>query len=538
MGAALTGCLASARYLYAARLNRRQGFDHCMRRIILLFVDLMLVALSAVAAGLVRDNLEFIPGHFLAALPYDALSVAVAAPILLFFGLNRSVWRFSGLRDYVNIMSAAVLITSAALSASFLINRQEGVARALPLLHVMIMIASMVGLRVLSRVWHSRRRAARPLDQVLQGQQRDGVLIVGLTALAELYIRATSELGERAPRIEGLLGRATHHTGRLIQQYRVLGTPEDIGAILAQLEVHGVRIDRIVIASRVDQLSTGARAALLDIGRQTAIKVDFLPEIFVGWRAGSHGGLEALAPVAPIRAAEDGLAGDAVPSRQVDTHEVDQFARRPYWHLKRAFDAVFALVLIVLLLPLMVLTAVLVALDVGLPVVFWQQRPGLGGRPFRLYKFRTMSAKYDAMGRCVLDEKRTSGYGWFLRRTRLDELPQLFNILMGDMSFVGPRPLLAADQSEQFAARLLVRPGLTGWAQVKGGRSVGADDKAALDIWYICKASLWLDLAIIASTVPMVVFGERSNGRAIGQARFDLLKLGVWRASGSLVPGE
>ena len=143
------------------------------------------------------------------------------------------------------------------------------------------------------------------------------------------------------------------------------------------------------------------------------------------------------------------------------------------------------------------------------------------------YKFRTMGAAHDACGRRRSDEERLSPIGAFLRRTRLDELPQLFSILSGHMSFVGPRPLLPIDQPAEYAARLLVRPGLTGWAQINGGRAIAAGDKAALDVWYVHHISLALDLRVLVSTVPMVLFGERVTEGAIAQAWRDLQAAGV-----------
>jgi lipopolysaccharide/colanic/teichoic acid biosynthesis glycosyltransferase len=202
-------------------------------------------------------------------------------------------------------------------------------------------------------------------------------------------------------------------------------------------------------------------------------------------------------------------------------------ARRPYWKIKRALDFAGAVVLLVAMAPLMLFASVLVVLDVGWPVVFWQQRPGLGGRQFRLYKLRTMSAAHDADGRPVPEGLRASRIGRALRRLRIDELPQLVNILVGEMSFIGPRPLLPADQSAAYAARLLVRPGLTGWAQVKAGRKVSPADKAALDVWYVKNASLTLDVAILIQTARMVVFGERINDRAIRHAWHDLQRAGI-----------
>jgi len=164
----------------------------------------------------------------------------------------------------------------------------------------------------------------------------------------------------------------------------------------------------------------------------------------------------------------------------------------------------------------------LVAIDVGLPVTFWQQRPGAGGHPFKVYKFRTMGAAHDRHGRRIPDEKRSSAIGGFLRRTRFDELPQLYNILVGEMSFIGPRPLLPVDQPDNDMTRLLVRPGLTGWAQVNGGRDLSIKDKMVLDLWYVKNASLWLDAKILLRTVIMVAMGERRDEGVIRLASFEL----------------
>ena len=191
----------------------------------------------------------------------------------------------------------------------------------------------------------------------------------------------------------------------------------------------------------------------------------------------------------------------------------------PYHRVKRAIDLVGSAVLLIALAPLFLLVGLLVAADVGLPLVFWQQRPGLRGLPFKLYKFRTMADAYGSDGQRKSDKARVSTVGDFLRRSRLDELPQLLNILKGEMSFVGPRPLLPVDQPIDSRSRLLVRPGLTGWAQIKGGRQISPADKAALDMWYVRNVSLTLDLKILLGTVPILIFGERVAETAIVHAR-------------------
>jgi lipopolysaccharide/colanic/teichoic acid biosynthesis glycosyltransferase len=138
-----------------------------------------------------------------------------------------------------------------------------------------------------------------------------------------------------------------------------------------------------------------------------------------------------------------------------------------------------------------------------------------------------MGPSHDRDGTKISDEARVSRIGAFLRRTRLDELPQLYNILVGNMSFVGPRPLVTREQSNDILVRLLVRPGLTGWAQVRGGRAVSLADKTALDLWYVRRAALGLDLKIIAATVPMILFGERVDKGAVRLAWRDLRALGL-----------
>jgi lipopolysaccharide/colanic/teichoic acid biosynthesis glycosyltransferase len=179
--------------------------------------------------------------------------------------------------------------------------------------------------------------------------------------------------------------------------------------------------------------------------------------------------------------------------------------------LKRIFDIVVALVLLVLLAPVMLVVALVVRLADGSPVLFRQVRPGLGGVPFGLCKFRTMSEARDAGGELLADGARLTPLGAFLRRASLDELPQLFNVLRGDMSLVGPRPLLMEYlplyDAEQ-ARRHAVRPGITGWAQVNGRNAIGWPERLALDVWYVDHQSFALDLRILVMTVGRVLGGR------------------------------
>ena len=166
--------------------------------------------------------------------------------------------------------------------------------------------------------------------------------------------------------------------------------------------------------------------------------------------------------------------------------------------------------LIVLALPLMILAA-LIRYQLGSPVFFRQARPGLGGAPFELIKFRTMTDDRDATGASLPDSDRLTKFGRFLRATSLDELPELWNVLRGDMSLVGPRPLLLRYlpyYTEKERKRHLVRPGLTGWAQLHGRNTVSWNERLALDVWYVENRSMWLDLKILLQTVVLVLRRE------------------------------
>jgi sugar transferase EpsL len=179
--------------------------------------------------------------------------------------------------------------------------------------------------------------------------------------------------------------------------------------------------------------------------------------------------------------------------------------------LKRGVDIGVAAVLLALLAPVLAGAALAIRLRMGAPVFFRQVRPGLGGVPFRLVKFRTMSDGLDARGEPLPDGERLTRLGAFLRRTSIDELPQLWNVLRGDMSLVGPRPLLMEyldRYSPEQARRHDVRPGITGWAQVNGRNALSWEDRFRLDVWYVDNRSHALDLRILWTTLRKVLRRE------------------------------
>lgn len=175
---------------------------------------------------------------------------------------------------------------------------------------------------------------------------------------------------------------------------------------------------------------------------------------------------------------------------------------------KRMFDISASILMVLVLLPIFIVVALAVWLSLGRPVLFRQVRPGLNGRAFTMYKFRSMSNARDSNGRLLPPEERLTSFGRFLRSTSLDELPELINVIKGDMSLVGPRPLLLEYlplyTSEQ-ARRQDVRPGITGWAQVNGRNAISWEERFALDVWYVDNWSFGLDLKILYLTLLTVL---------------------------------
>ena len=172
--------------------------------------------------------------------------------------------------------------------------------------------------------------------------------------------------------------------------------------------------------------------------------------------------------------------------------------------LKRFFDICVAFIGLILLFPLIALLALLILLKMGRPILYCQTRPGLHGSPFTIYKFRTMQNTRNAAGELEADEKRLSSFGQFLRAASLDEIPELWNVLRGEMSLVGPRPLLMQYLSRYTVEQMRrheVKPGITGWAQVRGRNAVSWEDRFKLDVWYVDHRNFWLDLKILWLTM-------------------------------------
>jgi lipopolysaccharide/colanic/teichoic acid biosynthesis glycosyltransferase len=481
-----------------------------LRRAILLSADLLLVAFATVLAVVLRGNFDTVEETLVTLTPYMVIFLGSACIVFFICGLDRTPWRYSSVADHLQIIVLTALAILLALVVTFAANRLEGVARTLPALQAGFIVILLLSARGIARFWFARQTVTKETgdNARINEQAYETVLVAGVNAVSELFLRSVQEFASRI-RIAGLLAEESTLRGRVIHKKPILGTIEDLWDILQSLEVHGVTIDRIVVATPGERLRPQALKILLDLEKSSDIAVHFLSERLgfdnlsresVSWKPERRVVHSRLAPVNHVIA-----------------------VRKPFWFFKRITDCVLAACLILALAPIVALVASVVALDVGFPLIFWQQRPGLYGRPFKLYKLRTMGASHDKLSRRVPDDQRVSAVGRLLRRARLDELPQLYNVLIGDMSFIGPRPLLPRDQSPDYAGRLLVRPGITGWAQVNGGRIIPSEDKGLLDLWYVQNASFVLDFKIVLRTVHMILFGDQIDKEAVYQARDNLV---------------
>jgi lipopolysaccharide/colanic/teichoic acid biosynthesis glycosyltransferase len=242
-----------------------------------------------------------------------------------------------------------------------------------------------------------------------------------------------------------------------------------------------------VIAGEADFLSPAVLQEIKRVCKKRQVDLSFLPRMFGVTEQKRTNVVAVSQPVQP------------------------SFALPSFFRLKRWIDVVGSLILIVLLFPFLMIAGVLVLLEVGRPILFWQARVGWKGRSFLIYKLRTLRAPFDSAGNPTLEGRRPLAIGRFLRSTRFDELPQLLNVLLGDMSLIGPRPLLPEDQPSNTSMRLSVRPGISGWAQVNGAKLVTKEEKEKLDEWYVRNASLYVDLQIIMMTIKVILKGRVSS---------------------------
>jgi lipopolysaccharide/colanic/teichoic acid biosynthesis glycosyltransferase len=325
--------------------------------------------------------------------------------------------------------------------------------------------------------------------------QVENIVIIGASRLAWFFIKLIEEFAANESQIVAVLDERPQFQYRSLNGHLIAGSPVNISKIFDEYLTHGIEIHKIVVANPFEDFSQLAQAEIERISEKRSIAVQILSEHLLLSRSARP---------------------TATPADAVVMHA--ECSDRPIWKIKRLLDILLAVVTLIAVAPVAAVVAILVLIDVGPPIVFWQQRLGRLGRPLHVYKFRTMRAPFDRKGRQIPDSVRLSSIGRLLRAARLDEIPQLWNILSGSMSAVGPRPLLAVDQPKTLSLRLRATPGLTGLAQISGGKLISIEEKDALDEQYVRHASPFLDLNILVRTIWVMFRGDSRNEEIIAAA--------------------
>jgi lipopolysaccharide/colanic/teichoic acid biosynthesis glycosyltransferase len=444
---------------------------------------------------------------------YCAIALVASLLVLQWFQTSSPISRYYSIDDALELAKACVLIAALSAVAAFVLTRLDDAPRSIPILHLMLLAFGLLGLRLLLRLRETHRDTPPP-DAA---DKAEHVLLIQASRLAWFFAKMMDEFAPDRCQIVAILDERPELMHRSLSGYPIVGAPIELEKVVVEYAAHGVRIDRVLLAAGAHEVSAPAWAEVRRVCRELGLGLEVLPERLIA-RHPAAAGNEASAPrVEERQAAVEVGAGAA--SRPA--------LNGPFWIVKRCVDVVVALGLMILTFPVALAVGALVLCDVGTPIVFWQRRVGRNGGPLYLYKFRTLQAPFDRRTKERRDVREVSALARFLRATRLDEWPQLWNVLSGEMSLVGPRPLLPIDQPAQSSFRLAVRPGVSGWAQVCGGRLISADEKNALDEWYIRHASLRLDLAILARTVVVLAAGERRNETAIALALRERSRGGV-----------
>lgn len=489
-----------------------------MRKIQLLIVDTAIVALATVLAFVIREYFSQPISVQRDIYTYVTISVLCTGSCIVFSGVYRTVWRYFSFSDAGVLVGVVTVSLLLAWFLTFTLSRAEDVPRSVPFFQWALSIGLMGSTRAIVRI--IQRSPGN--GHIKSSRYREHVLIVGVNHVTELYLRCVSQLAPDRISVIGILHEDKSMHDRTLFFTKVIEHPKNIDRVLKKYRVHGVEIDRIIVTQPFNSLAKESRQVLLTAEKEAELALDLFEErLGFGVRR-------------QVTQSEFDRTKQRRPAHNDNLNSNASEINSGYRIAKRVFDFTVALTLLILLSPLILITAFFVALDVGKPLLFWQVRPGLFGVPFRVLKFRTMHAAHDQLGRGVPDEMRTSAIGRTLRRIRFDEFPQLLNILTGEMSFVGPRPLLPVDQPEHEELRLSVRPGLTGWAQINGGHSfVSKEDKGALDIWYVRHGSIWLDIKILFKTVLFVAKGEQPpSTELLAVARLELRNLSRSKSAG------
>lgn len=461
------------------------------RRTYLSVWDLFWALTSPFLALILRDASLVQTPDWNAIVSYWTASSGFALLAFFAFRIHDGMTRHFSVHEALDLAESVLLAELMTCAVMFTLTRFDGIPRSMPLIHGVLLLAGLVLARLCMRI------AVGGPDQMAGHQsRRERIVLIGANRFGSSFIQLLQAYAPQLQPVIAVLDDDPKMIGRAVGGVQVIGAPHELDSIITEFAIHGITTDRVVVAGETDFLSPAVLGEIDRICQKRQIDLCFLPRMM---------GLTEWS--APDSVAAPDIAPEGAPERLPF-----------YFRVKRLIDVIASLILIVVLAPLMLVAALLVLLDVGAPTLFWQERLGWKRHSFLIYKFRTLGAPFDAEGNPSFASREPSAIGRFLRATRIDELPQLLNVLLGDMSLIGPRPLLPEDQPANTSLRLSVRPGITGWAQINGAKLVTKEEKEKLDEWYVRNASFLVDLRIVLRTLGLALTSRLSSRETAADA--------------------
>jgi len=456
------------------------GHIHIQRLAILLH-DSLLITLAFPFSILLRENFSPAPHHLSPIIYGSSILFIIAFFVLRLFGVQQNMWRYLMPTDLLALGRVLCIVTALFIPLMFLIDRLDGIPRSVLVIFWCIAFVALSVSRIL--YIHSIRSKNNWPKKIQRSPCR--LLVLADPGSSSAIIQTVEVYFKQKARIVGIISGDGEH-GRIVLGAEILGSVQELSQILATLDVTGNYPDAVVVGA-VDDETRAELSARLGAGSRIAV-----------FDSSAISELEAFI--------------ERLPSDVQQRHSKQ--VQPNYFKIKRFIDIASASFALVFLLPLLIVILALISLFDGSPVFFTQVRAGYYRREFQLIKFRTMRAPFGNDGRVLDDHERETFLGKFLRSFRLDELPQFWNVLCGDMSLIGPRPLLRRDMpvdQDILDERYSVKPGITGWAQVNGGRKVPNSIRHQHDIFYIRNASFILDLKISFMTIKTMIFGDTED---------------------------
>ena len=462
--------------------------------------DVIWIILSPfIALGLRgREFLFFgsLPFNPSATFVYSLITILTSIIIFTISGGDKEIPLYFSAKNATNILIKVFVSLTVSVTVAFSVSRLDGVPRLVPIIHGLVLVVGLLSFRLILRYIHEHtaiiKKNSKNNKKIMNVSR---VIIIGLDPFAIAAMRLTEKQNPPSCQIVAAFSLQGKYAGRSISGIKILGGADKLPQVIDEYRIHGIKIDEVWVSDASNYFNQEI--------------YDFVVSQLVDYDVITY----KLSSRLSLNTVEQG--SDLISNI---THTNDYKVIPLYHETKRSLDFIIAFVAFCSLLPLVTLVAVVSVIDIGYPFLFWQERLGRYGKNIRIYKIRTLAHPIDRKGRTIPFHNRISKFGKLIRRLRLDEFPQLISIIMGDMSVIGPRPLLKEDQPKNAEIRLFVRPGITGWAQVNGGELLTAEEKNFFDCWYVYHASIGLDLIIFYKTINLLIFGIRRDEQQIIKA--------------------